>query len=65
MTNPYQSSGDSGSGDTGVNLDPHITGNPISRGIGSVTVGHTWLIIVAALVLLWLYAVAFRKIRMG
>lgn len=65
MTNPYQSSGDSGSGDTGVNLDPHITGNPIGKGIGSVTVGHTWAIIVGALVLLWLYAVVFRNIRMG
>lgn len=68
MTNPYLSSGDTGSGDVGVNLDPHATGNPI-RGadnrMATVTSGHTWIIIVAALALLWLLgAGVFRSIRM-
>lgn len=68
MTNPYNSSGDSGSGELGINLDPHATGNPI-RGAGartaSVTSGHTWLIIVGALIVLWLLGGgAFRSIRM-
>lgn len=65
MTNPYQGSGDTGSGDIGVNLDPHVTGNPIANTSGNVTVGHTWVIIVGAVVLLWALAYAFRNIRMG
>jgi hypothetical protein len=66
MTNMYQSSADTGSGDVGVNLGAHTTGNPISAGVtGKVTVGHTWLIIVVALILLWvLGGGVFRKIRM-
>ena len=53
----------------GVNLDSHLTGEPGERLTGSasanVTVGHTWLIVVAALVLLWLFGGAiFKKIRM-
>jgi hypothetical protein len=66
--NLYQSSGDTGSGDTGVNLDAHVTGNPIRSGKGAAgaTVGHTWIIIVAALALLWLLGGGvFRSIRMG
>lgn len=56
-------------GGTGVHLDAHATGNPIPSIGGSasanVTVGHTWLIVVFALVLLWLFGGAiFRKIRM-
>lgn len=66
MTNPYQSTGDSGSGESGVNLDAHETGNPIAHGLtANVTVGHTWLIIVGALVLLWFLAYGFKSIRMG
>lgn len=68
MTNPYYSSGDTGSGEVGVDLDAHATGNPIrgaNRGMASVTVGHTWLIIVLALGLLWLLGGHFFKaIRM-
>lgn len=66
MTNPYAGSGDTGSGDTGVDLSGHVTGNPIRAGVGgSVTVGHTWFIIVGALILLWLFGgVLFRHIRM-
>lgn len=53
----------------GVNLDSHLTGDPQQRVTGTasanVTVGHTWLIVVAALVILWLFGGAiFRKIRM-
>lgn len=69
MANPYQSSGDTGSGEIGVDLDPHATGNPIRGGVqkaASATRGHTWLIIVGALVLLWaLGGGLFRSIRMS
>lgn len=61
--NPYVTSGDTGSGDRGVNLDPHVTGNPFGSGGASITVGHTWIIIVGAMVLLWLLGFAFRKFR--
>lgn len=64
----YQSSADTGSGELGVDLNPHATGNPIRGGaekLASVTSGHTWLIIVAALGLLWLLGGGvFRGIRM-
>lgn len=62
-----QSSGDTGSGAVGVNLAAHATGNPMAvSGISAnVTVGHTWLIIVGALAILWLLgAGVFRSIRM-
>ena len=64
--NPYQSSGDTGSGDLGVNLGAHMTGNPIRQSdSGNVTVGHTLVIIVGALLLLWLLGgVLFKSIRM-
>lgn len=66
IANPYQGSGDTGSGELGVNLDAHIGGNPIRRGHAPVTVGHTWLIIIIALVLLWLFGgKIFKSIRMG
>jgi hypothetical protein len=57
-----------GSG-VGVNLDSHLSGDPIPSitGVASanVTVGHTWLIVVAALLLLWLFGGAiFKNIRM-
>lgn len=51
----------------GVNLAPHATGNPLdTSSVGAnVTVGHTWLIIVGALALLWLLGGGlFRSIRM-
>jgi hypothetical protein len=65
MTNPYQSSGDVGS-DGSPDLSAHITGNPFRSGVsGSVTVGHTWVIIVGAILILWLLGGGvFRKIRM-
>jgi len=67
MTNPYQSSADTGSGDIGVNLDAHVTGNPIASNVQrGPTVGHTWLIVAVALAGLWLLGgVGFRSIRMG
>lgn len=61
------SSGDTGSADTGINLDGHLTGNPIPQaGISAnVTVGHTWLIIVGAVALLWLLGgTVFKSVRM-
>lgn len=66
--NPYQSSADTGSGDVGVNLHAHVTGNPIAGASGgaSATIGHTWLILAVALGLLWLFGGGvFRSIRMG
>lgn len=64
--NPYQSSADQGSGNVGVNLAPHITGNPLSANVAAgPTSGHTWLIIVLALGALWLLAVGFKSIRLG
>lgn len=62
------SSGDTGSGEMGVDLNPHVTGDPIRGGMqkaGAVTSGHTWLIIVLALAILWLMgAGVFKSIRM-
>lgn len=64
----HQSSADTGSGDTGVNLSAHFTGDPIPQSFGAganVTVAHTWLIVVAALVLLWVLGGGiFKSIRM-
>jgi hypothetical protein len=61
------STGDTGSGDLGVNLTAHATGNPTraAGAVGKVTVGHTWIIIVGALALLWLFGGGiFKSIRM-
>jgi len=64
----FQSSADTGSGEVGVDLNPHATGNPIRGGadkLAAVTSGHTWLIIVGALALLWLLGGGvFKSIRM-
>ena len=64
----YYGSGDTGSGETGVSLGAHATGNPFDSGFqasANVTVVHTWLIVVVALVALWLLGgVAFKGIRM-
>lgn len=56
------SSGDTGSGQTGVTVSGAIPG----AGFGAnVTVGHTLLLILGALLLLWLLgAVVFKSIRM-
>jgi hypothetical protein len=62
-----QSSGDTGSGAVGVNLNAHATGNgtPAAAVSANVTVGHTWVIIVGALALLWLFGGGvFKSIRM-
>lgn len=63
-----QSSGDTGSGDTGVQLGAHVTGNPIPTGGsigGNVTVGHTIVIVLGALALLWLFGMGpLRSVRM-
>lgn len=51
-----------------INLDAHVTGNPIANGVGAganVTVGHTALLVLGALALLWLFgAGVFKSIRM-
>lgn len=61
----YTSSGDTGSGETGVNLNAHATGDPIPKGSALVTSGHTWLIVVGALLVLWLLGKGvFKGIRM-
>lgn len=62
----YQSSGDTGSGETGINLNAHATGNPIPLGgKGIVTSGHTWLLIVAAIAVLWFLGKGvFKGVRM-
>jgi len=63
-----QTSSDTGSGETGVSLGGHLSGNPLPESISAsanVTIAHTWLIIVVALALLWLLGgVAFKGIRM-
>lgn len=56
-------------GSSGVELGAHGSGNPFPGGNAgfeaNVTVGHTWLIVALALVLLWLFGAGFfRKIRM-
>lgn len=52
----------------GIALDAHVTGDPIARGAGvgaNITVGHTVLLILGALALLWLFgAGVFKSIRM-
>lgn len=51
-----------------LNLDAHVTGNPIHSGVGAganVTVGHTAVLVLGALALLWLFGgVIFKSIRM-
>jgi hypothetical protein len=48
-----------------INLDAHVTGDPIGRAGANVTVGHTALLILGALALLWLFGGAlFKSIRM-
>lgn len=60
------SSGDTGSGHTGVNLGAHATGTPWNGTAGAtVTVGHTAVLVGGALALLWLFGgVVFKSIRM-
>jgi len=59
----YSSTGD---GTPGVNLSSHITGDPFGVEVkGNVTIGHTYVIIIGALALLWLLGAGlFRGIRM-
>jgi hypothetical protein len=58
------SSGDTGSGQTGVSLSGHAGGNGAGVTAG-VTVGHTVLLILGALAILWLLgAGVFKSIRM-
>ncbi len=46
-------------------LAPHKTGNPFAGGLANITVTHTLIIIVGALVLLWLFGgIIFRSVRM-
>lgn len=51
-----------------INLDAHVSGNPIAGTAGAganVTVGHTVVLILGALALLWLFGGAvFKSIRM-
>lgn len=51
----------------GIDTSIHSTGNPTPQllGIGGVTVGHTALILVGALAVLWILgAVVFKNVRM-
>jgi hypothetical protein len=50
----------------GIDTSIHSTGNPIPQLLGGgVTVGHTTLILIALLALLWLLGgVVFRNVRM-
>lgn len=59
-------SNDSGSAG-GPDVSAHITGDPFSVSVGaSPTSGHTWLIVIGALFLLWLLGgFFFKSIRMG
>lgn len=48
----------------GIDTSSHSTGNPIPQLLGGgVTVGHTVLILVALLALLWVLAFVFRHVR--
>lgn len=60
----YMTSGASGSLHDGVDLDAHMTGaNPAQRRVsGQASPLHGWMIIVALLVLLWLFGGSFRKL---
>ena len=61
MPGGVQSSGDTGSGAVGVTMN----GAPVTAPVAPVTVGHTWVIIVGAIALLWLLGgFAFKSIRM-
>lgn len=56
-------------GSSGVELGAHASGNPFPGGNAgfeaNITVGHTYVIILAALAILWLMGGGvFRKIRM-
>lgn len=56
-----------GSRETGVNLNAHVTGDPIRHVTagGTVTVGHTVLIVVAILLLLWVLGIGpLKSVRM-
>lgn len=49
----------------GIDTSMHSTGNPIPRTltVGGVTVGHTALILIAILVVLWVLGFSFRSVR--
>lgn len=54
-------------GDTGTAaFEGHVNGNPVPVATSAaITVGHTWVIIVLALAILWLLgAGVFKSIRM-
>lgn len=56
-----------GSRQTGVNLNAHVTGDPIRNVTagGTVTVGHTVLIVIAFLAVLWLLGIGpLKSVRM-
>jgi len=63
MDGSYASDGD---GHPDINLSSHTTGDPFGTAPKAiVSVGHTWLIVVVALALLWLLgAGVFKGIRM-
>ena len=49
----------------GIDLSSHSTGDPFPRVLsGGVTVGHTWLILVLILVVLWMLGFSFRSVRL-
>lgn len=49
-----------------ISLDAHVSGNPIpgNGARGGASVGHTWLIVIVALVILWLLGgIVFKGVR--
>lgn len=53
-------------GDKTVNVQAHLTGNPLEANVvGEFTAHHTLIIIIGSLGILWLLGgVVFRKVRM-
>lgn len=50
----------------GIDTSIHSTGNPIPQSlrVGGITVGHTALILVGALALLWALGFGFKSVRL-
>lgn len=67
MTEPNDYTSEAtGSGDLGVDLTPHVTGNPVRGASGGMpTAGWTVVIIAVLLALLWLFGgKIFKSVRM-
>lgn len=57
--------GTSGDNGASINLDAHTFGtDDAARNLsGGISIGHTWLIPIGALVLIWVLGYVFRNVR--